>query len=29
MGEPCIAFEGLKQEHDKLKSETTPDLIDS
>ena len=27
--EPCLGFEGLKKEHDKLKSETTPDLIDS
>jgi ferritin-like metal-binding protein YciE len=27
--EPCLGFEGLKKEHDKLKSETTPQLIDS
>jgi ferritin-like metal-binding protein YciE len=27
--EPCIGFEGLKKEHDKLVEETTPDLIDS
>lgn len=27
--EPCLGFEGLKKEHDKLKSETSPDLIDS
>ena len=27
--EPCLGFEGLKKEHDKLKSETSPELIDS
>src|SRR6185312_2183294 len=27
--EPCLGFEGLKKEHDKLKSETSADLIDS
>ena len=27
--EPCLGFEGLKKEHDKLKSETSHDLIDS
>jgi ferritin-like metal-binding protein YciE len=27
--ERCIGFEGLKAEHDKLKSETSPDLVDS
>jgi ferritin-like metal-binding protein YciE len=26
--EPCIGFEGLKREHDRLVAETTPDLID-
>lgn len=27
--EPCLGFEGLKKEHDKLKSETSSQLIDS
>ena len=27
--EPCLGFEGLKKEHDKLMSETSPELIDS
>ena len=27
--EPCIAFEGLKKEHDKLVSEATPALVDA
>src|SRR6476619_2794615 len=27
--EPCLGFEGLKKEHDKLVEESTPDLIDS
>ena len=27
--EPCLGFEGLKKEHDKLKSETSRELIDS
>ena len=27
--EPCIGFEGLKSEHDKLLSEASPDLVDS
>jgi ferritin-like metal-binding protein YciE len=27
--EPCIGFEGLKKEHDKLVSETAPELLDS
>src|SRR6478672_3118576 len=26
--EPCIGFEGLKKEHDKMVSETAPALID-
>ena len=27
--EQCIGFEGLKAEHDKLRSESSPDLVDS
>ena len=26
--EPCIGFEGLKQEHDKMLTESSPDLVD-